>query len=230
MQPKAIKFVLKNKIFISINVLLLSLLFILVICTKVFYNSVKLDSQILFADSTLKVTPSKLSQHNLDLISTLQMRETLGHNSILSSNDGLRQTRSIYIGVIGVLLTFIFSKLNDKNQIANNKVYIIILILIVLFYGIDVHLKDLKQMITDSNKITSSSLDFIVKQKPPDYIWYNIDYSKRNLQYPEIKNARIFRKLNEAFNPDITEIVFFILPFISIYILMSFKYLKSYTT
>ena len=211
---------LKLKYLFCLDFVIVIFLIILFTCTKIFYNPIKLDSPILVADSTLKCTFSELSQHNLNLISSLEMRETLGANSILSNNDGLRQTRSIYIGVIGILLTFIFTRRD------NNKAYIIILSLIVLFYGLDIHLKDLIQRSIDSNQITSHALDSIVKQKPIDNIWYNIDYSKRNLQYPNIRDARIFRKLNAAFNPNIVQIVFFLFPFVAIYMILTIKYRK----
>jgi hypothetical protein len=171
----------------------------------------------------LQATRLELSNHNLNLISSLKMRESLGANSILSSEGGVRQTRSIYIGIIGVLLTFLF------NRNGNRKTYIVLLSLIILFYGLDIHLVDLIQRSSDVKQITSDALDLIVKQNPTDSIWYNINYSLRDSQFPKFHDTRIFRKLNSAFHPNIDQMVFFIFPFIAIYIGSTFPYRKKKT-
>jgi hypothetical protein len=152
------------------------------------------------------------------------MRETIGNNSILASDDGLRQTRSIYIGIIGILLTFVFSKQNYQ------KAYVIILILVILFYGLDIHLSDLIQRTRDSNQMTAHALNQIVKQTPIDCTWYDIDYSKIKAQSHEVESVRIFRKMNAAFNPDFVQMVFFLFPFIAIYIMSTWNYRKENTT
>ena len=218
-------------VFIVLDFILFLLLIILFFISKTFnepifsnkiFNEPTKDSlTIVVPDSNVQATNSELSIHNTKLISTLQLRESLGSNSILSETDGLRQTRSIYIGILAALLTFIFGKNN------NYKVYRIPLILIIIFYGLDLHLEDLIRRSTYFNEITSNSLDSIVTQKPYESIWYEINYTQRNLQFDNFHNSRIVRKFNAIFDPDIAQSVFYISPLIVVYILLTLRYRKK---
>jgi hypothetical protein len=150
------------KIFIYLDIIIIFILITLYICANTFNQPLRLNFQILVADNSLQVTPSELSAHNLNLISTLQSRESSGVNAIISGNNGLTQTRNIYIGIIGVLLTFVFSRKGDY------KIYLVILSLIILFYGLDIHLSDLIQRSTEFNAVNSRSLELKVRLSPTD--------------------------------------------------------------
>jgi hypothetical protein len=208
-------------IFVWLDIIILLLLISFFICGRIYYEPIKIDSPILYPDSSFHTSNTELFAHNADLISTLQERESLEANSISSENNGLRQTRSIYIGIIGVLLTFVFRK-NERNN-----AYIIILVLIFLFYGLDIHLVDAINRSTDSKTITSKALELVINQKPNDAIWCDVNYTQRNSQFDKMHDTRIPRKLLAAFNPDIVQTIFFVLPLVIIYIISTFKYRKK---
>ena len=210
-------------ILIWVGIIIIFSLLSIFLCAESFYEPVKIDASILIADSSSQVTPSELFNHNVNLVSSLQMRESLDANSIISSNDGIRQTRSIYIGIVGILLTFVLTKNNKYGT------YVILLCIIITFYGLDIHLSDLLQRSIVSKRITSNSLDLIVKEKPFDKIWYDINYSTRNFQFIRFHDTRIWRKLKAAFHPEIVQLSFFIFPFITIYLILLFRSRRNTT-
>jgi hypothetical protein len=172
---------------------------------------------ILFADSTLEVSQKNLSAHNANLISTLRERESMYISSIVSQVSAIMQNRVIYIALIGVILTLFFSKYEKKN---NSFIYIILLVLFILFYGLDVHQEDLLTRREKTKEITSNTLDYLVNLKPTDTSWYYIDYTKRNSMFFE-KNSefctRIPRKIRSAYHPNVVQWIYYILPWFSIY-------------
>jgi hypothetical protein len=194
------------------------LLIVLLSIGYTFYRPVKVDSTILFPDTSARVTRSDLLTHNGNLISTLQARESQDVSSLLSQGDGLRQTRSIYVGIFGALLAL---ALHNRDS---NKSYIAILCAIVLLYALDVHLLDLIDRTSDSKRITSNALDSLVAQRPTNNIWYDMNYIQRNSQFEDVHDARIARKIRSAFRPDIAQAVFYVLPFCVFYFVSTMRY------
>jgi len=209
------------KIFLWLDIILLLLLFVLFICGRIFYEPIKNNSPVLFSDTSLHVSRIDLQVHNTYLISTLQERESSDANSVSSENEGLRQTRSIYIAITCVILTFVFNKNESDNA------YIFLLVLITLFYGLDIHLLDMLGRSTDSKNIASKALELVVKQRPNDSTWYDINNSERNYQFDRMHDTRIARKLCAAFQPDIVQTIFFVLPFFILYVISTLKYRKK---
>ena len=176
---------------------------------------------ILFADSTLIVSQTELSTHNINLISTLQGREAIDINSIVSQVSVIIQNRVIYMALIGIILTLL---LRNNRKTNNSFIYIFLLILIISFYGLDIHQEDLLTRSEDSKEITSNALDYMVNLKPTDTSWYYIDYAQRNSMLFE-KNSefctRIPRKINAVFqkpNGNLIQIIYYIFPWGLIYL------------
>ena len=190
------------------------LIFISCILGCLLYEPTKNDITILFHNDTLKVSPEDLSTHNMNLISTLQGRESTYINSIVSQEASIMQNRVIYMALIGVILTLLY-----KNN-GNRNIYIILLFLIIFFYGLDIHQEDLLTRSAKTKGFTSKSLDFMVNLKPTDTIWYYIDYAERNSKffekYTEFPN-RLYRKSHAAFKPKPIQFVYYFLPLIFIY-------------
>jgi hypothetical protein len=150
------------------------------------------------------------------------MRESLEANSVSVQNDGINQLRSIYIAIIGILLTYIISR--DDKIIG----YIVILVLIALFYGLEIHLGDLSTLSVNSKKITAEEIRKLVNQKTIENIWYNLNYAERDSIFPKIHDTRLPRKILAIFNPDLVHGVFFVLPFLFFYVTFNYKYYKKY--
>lgn len=202
----------------GIDLVILLILALIYLIGQLSYEHVIIDSSILYPDTTLHFSNLDLLTHKKNLISTLQERESLDHNSILSVKDWISQTRSIYIGIVGILLTFILGKSE------NIKSYFVLLSIITLFYGLDIHLKDRKNISEQSKALTSNTLDDILNQRPNATIWYDINYTQRNNQFERAHNTRIPRKICKAFKPNIEQGLFFILPFVIVYRYSTFKY------
>jgi hypothetical protein len=211
-----------KKRFILFNILFFIVLLCAYIYGTIYYEPKSYKAPILLADSSYEADNSELIDHNSKLISTLQMRESLEVNSISSQNDVINQLRGIYIAIIGILLTYVISK-EDKIF-----PYLVILVLIGLFYGLEIHLADLSTLSKNSKLITAQELHTLVNQKSSENIWYNLNYSERDSIFPKIHDARYPRKVLAIFRPDLVEIVLFILPFLFVYSRFNYKYYKKY--
>lgn len=214
----------KIGIFILINILFFVLLYFIYKYGVNNYESITLlNVPILMADSSYNADSSELVEHNSKLISTLQMRESLEVNSISSQNDGINQLRNIYIAIIAILLTYVISK-GDKIL-----PYIVILLIIGLFYGLEIHLGDLAKLSTGSKQLTSEELRKLVNQKSSENIWYNLNYVERDSIFLKIHDTRLPRKILAVFSTkDAVKGVLFVFPFFLVYCIFFYKSIKNY--
>lgn len=241
---------LNSKEGLSIWIPLVILLFVLIpfyFCGSesnnyILYEQFKSDSsllkteiEILKPDSTfflyvdsLKVSQIELSTHNKNLISTLQERESSNIYSIESQIESLRQTQTIYIIIIGVILTVVFRIYGKNEKKFTKKFFIIILLafLILLFYGLDIHQKDLIMRSYKAKSVTSVALDSLVNRKANDNIWYKIDYANKKERLDSLiissKPRKIYAMLQKPCpdytKKDLIQIALYIIPFIIVYI------------
>jgi len=192
--------------------LLAIVLILLYLVGTSFYVPVKIDSFLLFPNDTLTASYLEVSNHNSNLLSTLQVRKAWNTSSISNETDGILQTRAIYIAIVSIILTISIKQ--NKNRLT----FYLIIILITMFYALDIHLKDLLDRNISNRGVTSAALNYLVNKAPSDTIWYELKYTERDIQYTSIHNNRLPRKIINGFTPDITQMILFILPWFAIYI------------
>ena len=219
------KWICRRVIFgiISGDILLLVFIIVLYIIGNLFFEPIRFDAPILFPIDSIKANESELINHNSLLLSTLHERESSGINSISSEKDSIGQTRNIYIGILGILLTIILSN-NSRT-----KKYLIMLFIIPAFFALDIHLHDLLTRSIDSKDIISIAINKLVNQQPNVDTWYQLNYNDRDLQYDNLSDFdfRIPRKVRAIFHLDIFRFFFFIIPWFIIYFVWTSPYRKS---
>lgn len=173
---------------------------LIILCALYFYGSInykvtKFEVSLLVPNDSLQATPPDLLNHNTNLISTLQERESWSTNSISSEQNGILQTRSIYIGIVSIILSFMLGK---KEQ---RKAYLIfMLVLISGFFALDIHLEDLLDRNVKNRGVSSEALEILINQPPTADTWYDLNYEKRNRLFEELNKRRHPRKIHNAFN------------------------------
>lgn len=223
---KSIKNILTEyRFLILISALLISILLIIYFTVPI--EQIKFNSSILIQVDSTKATSNSILNHNERLISSLQVRESLDANSMFSQIDGIRQTRSIYVAIIGIILTLIFS----NSKIERVFVYLSLLVIIFIFYGLDIHLEDLLERSKQTKDLTSNALNTLINEVPQDSIWYELNYKSRNIEFEKLSTTSFCRKLINMFHPsDAVHVILYIIPLPIFYLFFAYstkKYLQN---
>ena len=207
--------------------IILILLFLFCIGQQPYQKISYEEIRILFPNDSLDFSYSDLSKHNANLISTLQERESWNMSSISSDKTVILQFQGIYIGVISILLVLAVRTIrNRKNTLIS------MLVIILVFFLLDIHLEDLLERNIESYRLTGKSLNILINQKPNNPVWYELKYDStdflpndslynklREVRYNKIKEDRHVRKIHSVFdlhNP--VQDIFYRGPLILIYI------------
>lgn len=161
------------------------------------------------------LTSSIILTHNKLVINILQTRGATCENLNVSRENNLKQSRTIYIVLIAVLLTWIIDKEKTKNF-----VIVLILFLITGMFGVEVHVQDLLVRSSRRCSIVNSSVEQLVNSPSIDSIWYRLNYTEYRCQGIKAKVFlnRIWRKLWSAYNPDGEQLGFYVIPFLLLYV------------
>ena len=211
------------KCFLLVDIISLTIVAIFCVLGYVCYKPISSDIPILFHTDTLHVSYKDILINNSNLISTLQEREVSDRNSVTSQDDGIRATRSIFVGLMGILLVLIF----NKKKRHTDHIYILILGLILTFFFLDIHLDDLKYRSALNQHTNSIALDTILEHSTIDTSWFYLDYGIRNSKIDSLGefSIRFSRKIHSVFElpPKIDRIIFYLLPLILVYLVLTKK-------
>ena len=208
----------KWKILLWVVGLLLSIISVIVVRSfdkphePIDYENVRVYKSV---DSlSLLFTKNELVEHNKIIISTLQEREATRDNISVSRENNLRETRTIYVALLGIILAIVF---NQKN----NKKWIIFLLLLLIggIYSIEVHIKDLLHREQGCCSVLHRSVEEIVSTDKIYNEYFVLNYDELlNQQYKAGDDSRLYRKLWKAYDPDLEQIVLYLVPSVLIYI------------
>jgi hypothetical protein len=171
---------------------------------------------------------SQIASHNNILISLLKAREATNTSCNVSHEESRRQIRNIYFGILALVLSQLIRK-NRKSALA---IYSITLVYTILVYGLDIHLEDMSNREIISNVISSNALEFLINSKSTERIEYIINPKPMKEQYKKAGEtcSRWYRKLWLASRLDPERILYYIFPWITIYIFMLITYLNRQTS
>ncbi len=177
-------------------------------------DPIDVSVRVYVADTSLSKSmksSEKLAHNNL-VIHILQTRATTCTNVGVSRENNLKQTRTIYVVLISVLLALILNGKKNKSI-----VILLILFLIVGMYLVEVHVQDLHARQSGSCSIVHRSVDSLVNSRFIDSIWYGLNYVKYHAQEDTASYYRSKRKIWSAYDPDGEQYGFYVAPFIAIY-------------
>ena len=158
-------------------------------------------------------TKNEIVEHNKTIISTLQEREATRENVSVSRENNLRETRTIYFALLGIILAIVFNQKNNKKL-----VIFLLLLLIGGIYSIEVHLKDLLHREQGCCAVVNRSVEEIVNTDKIYNEYFVINYDELLNQQDKAHDDRLYRKLCKAYDPDLEQIVLYVIPFLLIYV------------
>jgi hypothetical protein len=164
-------------------------------------------------------------EHNSTLINSLQQKVQSQQDGIIALENNEVEARNFYTVILLGILSIVFSNL-EKNF----RTYIIILGLAFIFimYFVDIHYKDMKERSNYTKNIQKENIDALVNSYPNNKSWYELNYVKLNTYVYKVSefNKRIPRKIKDLFRPDLPQIVFYIFPWIVLYVLGRYSKVK----
>jgi hypothetical protein len=178
------------------------------------------DITILSPIDSLSKPANDVKTHNYALISFLSERK------VPLGEDGLRQARTIYIGIVAVILSLILSSNKQRKKLP---IYLILLFLIPLMYALDVHLKDLYHRQNFCEGIAVKNMVILINKDSINTTWYSLDFENVNTYWKAgaEKPKRWLRKFLKIFRPDGEQWVYFLIPWIVLYIFTAIELVKS---
>lgn len=211
---------MKNKLFNSLKYFIFpTLVIILFIVGSIIKEPVNLltkDSpNILVKVDTLNSTSMEISAHNQILVSVLQSRESSNVMSSIASDDGLKQTRSIYFSALAILIVLLLTKKENRIQLS-----LVLLLFILVMYSFDVHLDDLRLREKAYTKMNSRGLDSLITANSINTTWYELNTLYALDLYAKMGESpnRYFRKIWVACQLDFSRSVFYVVPGLCVYI------------
>ena len=182
----------------------------------------KSDTKILIAVDSFSIPANDVKTHNYNLINLLKDRGAPDEN-------GLRQVRTNYFLIVaGILSLILSSKIIKMNRLP---MFLILLSLITLMYALDVHLKDLYNRQNSCYTIYGNNIIDLINKDSINTTWYNLDLDSLHIKWKNAANktTRWKRKSKMAFDPDGEQIIYFIIPWILVYILTAREFIKNKT-
>ena len=211
---KIFEFIKTNKLFVIIVFLLLVILFLL----RSFINeppeAIDSNIKILFPADISNINGEFLKSNHSVLINLLQERETSSDNLISSGQSIKMQSLMFYCAIISGLVYLIFIW-NGKMR---KKIIFITLIVIPLFYIVDIHQQDLLQRKMTTRSITSNSINQLANPYNDTIYVLNVNMSEQYNNATKLPERWIRKAYKSIFSPDLLQFVYFILPWFSLLI------------
>ncbi len=174
------------------------------------------NTDILIAKDSSKNYNDQFFQHNSELISLLQERETTGDNLTSSSEEGRRQTKTIYIAVFAILIPTLL----NKDRINKIPILIGLSIYIMIMYGLDVHQEDMFKRGQLTQGITHHALESLIDTTAKGNIRYLLNYKAASAQWDSAGKSmsdRFYRKLWYAGDMNPEHVVYYIIPWVLLF-------------
>ncbi|MGD8305815.1 MAG: hypothetical protein PVF17_04100 [Ignavibacteria bacterium] len=167
-------------------------------------------------------TTNQLFEHNKTIITTLQEREATRDNARVSRENNIKETRTIYVALLGIILAIVFNQKNNKKWII-----FLLLLLIGCIYSMEVHIKDLLHRDQGCCSVVHRSVEEIVSTDKIYKEFFVLNYEEFLKQQINAGDDRLYRKLWKANNPDLEQIVLYVLPFVGIYVWLLLAMIKK---
>lgn len=180
------------------------------------------SAQILFPIDSLATTNSGVATHNSFLISVLLERESTADQLLSSGTTDLTQIRNINLAIIGIILTLTYSD-NRRKRIGE----IIILTLLPFMLYNEVSREDELIRHNIKNQATHLAIQKILNSNHSMSPWYEIDYRETEKQLQIASEHSLMRKFSLASQLNISRIIFYMMPWILIYISATVKSRKK---
>lgn len=167
------------------------------------------NATILFADSSLFITPSERYERR-KFLSDIVLEHQLSHSnySLAFSNERM-QTRLSFVALMAVLLIpFLSSKISNIREI----IIVVIFILSFSIYLYDIHITDSGNRAAYTKILLDNTIIEINNIKQNDSIWYYLSYEKAVEYENDMRKYSSLRKLNSSLQPDLSQIAFYLCP------------------
>ena len=187
--------------------------------------SVSKKISIIQSDTLIKVSLEKAMIQRQTFLSILQSRESTKHSEYSTHESNLTQTRSIYFGILAILLSIAFSK-DSMNKISTPSA---LLGLIIIMYLLDVHMVDLMNRENDTVQLGTNEVHRLLNMNPDDSTWYYLSFDcyDKMLGMASKKPERWLRKFALACHPDGAQFVYFCIPCVLFYYVLVCKIRKK---
>jgi hypothetical protein len=162
-------------------------------------------------DSLSKLSNNPSSQRS-NLINVLQQRIAIDGNGLATKDNIKMQIRLFYAAILAGLASLLFIPKHDREH----SVEFVLLILISLMYLLEVHLDDLykRQVAVYYMKIIAA--DSLINLPPSDTNWYCLKTGDQNSVFKMAETNRWSRKLLSACQPDMEQLMFYLVPWFGI--------------
>lgn len=179
---------------------------------------IPLTTPILFRVDSIHVKASDILAHNSAIRTFLHENMAMDVSSMTAQENVKMQTRSFYVIILVALLSFMLG--NSKSQHPKNFIEKILLFIVILIFLIEVHNDDLNKRTNISFDVKGVAVQKLLNTNINNTIWYNVSPDTLNSELykiHEVKN-RWLRKLQAACDPNAEQIVFYLVPFIAVYL------------
>jgi hypothetical protein len=178
---------------------------------------IRLDTPILFPDSTIHIHASDILVHNSAIRTMLHENMAMDVSSMTARENVKMQTRNFYVVILVAFLSFLLGKRN--SQYKQKYVEIILLFFITAIYTLEIINKDIDNYTNASFYIKGSAVQKLLNSNIDDTTWFNVSPKSLNSKWDEADQIpkRWFRKLQTAFYPSGDQILFYVAPFFVIY-------------
>jgi len=228
-----IKFLMEHKGYIVIWLIaifiVLNGIFIKCLNTKID----KLDSipntiEIICSNNSISsINIDELKAHNQNILMILNQRNNRLITYIMDMKSSISQGRMIYFMLLVAIITFILagSEANNNKSLRTKtrNALPIFLVAIILMYFVEIHIQDQLVKPSHRRKLAQNAVEKIVNTYKEDNVYYSLCFEDEyNILNERDKNKnKIRRKLFKMLQPDIIQIIFYLIPgflFISYYL------------
>ncbi len=171
------------------------------------------------------VTDYDIRTHNAYLISMLQERYSSSINYQSRTETSISQARSIYFGILVVILTLMFR--SEENKTYKFRVSLVLLGIIIMIYSLEIHLKDMQERQISCNTLTGKVYEKLVSSNDINCNWYEFNCNKRDSCWEGACYNKHLRKLKKAFHPDAEQRIYYIIPWLILSYLAIYFFRKT---
>jgi hypothetical protein len=183
----------------------------------------RITASIVFPDSSASSLAAIASRNSI-LVPILTQNVIADRQLLAASEDGLRQTRTMYVIVIAALVALVFTKTYQT------KVLSLILVVIIPFCFLDVQIEDLMARQEAGLQSNSNALEKLANLGPIDSTRYFLDHREIQSQFEQAIAGSFNRKVYRALHPNADRIVFYVLPWVIAYMAVTMRYRKAAAT
>lgn len=199
-------------------ILLIGIIFT-IFYSSIFNNSLDLNSckiTILLKVDSLDVERHNTIEHNSKLLNLLQKRMQNQQDGITAKIGFQSEARNFYTVILIGIFSIIFSNQKEKKNLQRNMIFLGFAFILIM-YLMDIHYKDMIERNVFTINMHRLNIETLVNSYPNNDSWYQLDFSELKEVMDTVHFERIQRKITKVFQPDLAQIVFFIIPLIVMY-------------